>query len=112
MKQKEIIAYLWGDDHYEDSLEEMIEYMEFCDLSKDEIVGIEIELCEKANVYLEEDYIKIQDIIYGESEIYDDDYFQNTRDEIMKLIESVKYYSPFKKYTITEEDYEEVIKDM
>lgn len=26
----------------------------------------------------------------------------------MKLIESVKYYNPFQKYVITEEDYEEV----
>ena len=30
----------------------------------------------------------------------------------MKLIESVKYYNPFQKYVITEEDYEEVVKNL
>ena len=30
----------------------------------------------------------------------------------MKLIESVKYYNPFQKYVITEEDYEEAIKSL
>ena len=30
----------------------------------------------------------------------------------MKLIESVKYYNPFQKYIITEEDYEEAVKSL
>lgn len=30
----------------------------------------------------------------------------------MKLIESVKYYKPFQKYVITEEDFEEVVKNL
>ena len=36
--------------------------------------------------------------------------FGGKKEEIMKLIESVKYYNPFQKYVITEEDYEEAIK--
>ena len=35
-----------------------------------------------------------------------------TKEEIMKLIESVKYYSPFQKYVITEEGFEEAIKSL
>lgn len=111
MENKETVAVLWGDDHYEDTLEEMIDCMiNGEDLSKDEIVGMEVEFCENANVYSDEDYVKIQDVIYQEADLYDNDYFAEKRTEIMKLIESVKYYSPFQKYTITEEDYEEVIK--
>ena len=30
----------------------------------------------------------------------------------MTVIESVKYYNPFQKYVITEEDYEEAIKNL
>lgn len=113
MKEKQIVSVLWGDDHYEDSLEELIHYMsEYEQLTKEEIIGITVEFCEEVNVYPNEDYVKIQDIIYGEAELYSDDYYAEKREEIMKLVESEKYHSPFQKYTITEEDYEEVIKDL
>jgi len=104
-KEKNIVAVLWGDDHYEDTLEEMIDYMISDGLTKEEIVGMEVEFCEEASVYADEDYYKIQDIVYSEADIYCDEYFQEKRREIMKLIESVKYHSPFKKYIITEKDY-------
>ena len=111
--EKNIVKVLWGDDHYEDTLEEMIHYMiEYEELSKDEIVGKQVEFCEEANVYSDKDYVEIQNIIYGEEDIYIDDYFEKKREEIMKLIESVKYYNPFQKYVITEEDYEEAIKSL
>ena len=112
MKKQEIIAYLWGDDHYEDSLEEMIEYMISDEVGKEYIIGMKIELCEEANVYSDDDYVKIQDILYEGIGQCEGDYFEREVVEILKKIEYVKYYSPFKKYTITEEDYEEVIKYM
>lgn len=106
-KEKIISAVLWN-DYYEDSLYEMIDYLkEYEELTKEEIVGQEVEFCEKANVYDKNDYYKIQDIIYSESDIYCDEYFQEKRREIMELVESVKYHSPFKKYIITEEDYDD-----
>jgi hypothetical protein len=111
--EKKIVSVLWGDDHYEDTLGEMIHYMiEYEELSKDEIVGIQVEFCEEANVYSDKDYVEIQNVIYGEDCIYVGDYFEKKREEIMKLIESVKYYSPFQKYVITEEDYEEAVKSL
>lgn len=104
---KQIVSVLWGDDHYEDSLEEMLDYMiEEEELSKEEIVGIEVEFCENANVYSDNDYTKIQDIVYQEADVYISEYFEEKRDEIMKLIGSIKYHSPFQKYVITEEDFE------
>ena len=110
--EKKIVKVLWGDDHYEDTLEEAIHYMiEHEELCKDGIVGKQVEFCEEANVYSDKDYIEIQNIIYGE-DIYVGDYFEKKREEIMTLIESVKYYSPFQKYVITEEDYEEVVKNL
>ena len=47
-----------------------------------------------------------------EEDVYIGDYFEKKREEIMKLIESVKYYNPFQKYVITEEDFEEAIKSL
>ena len=111
--EKNIVKVLWGDDHYEDTLEETIHYMiEHEELYKDEIVGKQVEFCEEANVYSDKDYVEIQNIIYGEEDVYIGDYFEKKREEIMKLIESVKYYNPFQKYVITEEDYEEAIKSL
>lgn len=111
MKEKQIVSVLWGDDHYEDSIEEMIHYMsEYEELTKEEIVGITVEFCCEADVYSSADYCKIQDILYSEADIYVDRYFEEKRAEIMKLIESVKYHEPFQKYIITEEDYNDVIK--
>ena len=111
--EKKIVKVLWGDDHYEDTLEETIHYMiEHEELYKDEIVGKQVEFCEEANVYSDKDYVEIQNIIYGEEDIYIGDYFEKKREEIMTLIESVKYYNPFQKYVITEEDYEEAIKSL
>ena len=50
--EKKIVKVLWGDDHYEDTLEETIHYMiEHEELYKDEIVGKQVEFCEEANVY-------------------------------------------------------------
>lgn len=106
-----VVSILWGDDHYEDTIKEMIEYMDSDGLGKQEIVGIEVELCEEANVYDEQDCQKIEDVIYGESEIYEGRYFEEKRVEIMKLIESIKYHSPFKKYIITEEDYNNTLEN-
>ena len=111
--EKNIVKVLCGDDHYEDTLEEMIHYLiEYEELSKDEIIGKQVEFCEEANVYSDKGYVEIQNIIYGEEDIYIGDYFEKKREEIMKLIESVKYYNPFQKYVITEEDFEEVIKSL
>ena len=111
--EKNIVKVLWGDDHYEDTLEEMIHYMiEHEELYKDGIVGKQVEFCEEANVYSDKDYIEIQNIIYGEEDIYICNYIKKKKEEIMKLIESVKYYNPFQKYVITEEDYEEAVKSL
>ena len=68
-------------------------------------------IVKKNNVYSDKDYIEIQNIVYGE-DIYVGDYFEKKREEIMTLIESVKYYNPFQKYVITEEDFEEAIKSL
>ena len=104
--ENKIIAVQWG-DHYEESLYEMIDYMRECEgLDEDEIVGIEVELCEEANVYSDKDYKAIQDIIYDECEIYDNTYFQEKREKIMELVDSVKYYNSVKKYIITKKDYD------
>lgn len=105
-----VVSILWGDDHFEDTIEEMIEYMESDGLSKEDIVGIEVELCEDANVYDKQDCQKIEDILYEGIGQCEGDYFEEKVIEIMKLVESVKYHSPFKKYIITEEDFENALK--
>ena len=76
--ENKIIAVQWG-DHYEESLYKMIDYMRECEgLDEDEIVGIQVEFCEEANVYSDKDYIEIQNIIYGE-DIYVGDYFEKKK---------------------------------
>lgn len=105
--EKQIVSVLWGDDHYEDSLEEMLHYMiEEEELSKEEIVGIEVEFCENANVYSDKQVSKIEDILYGELTLYEGDYFEKEVEQIILKIKDIKYHSPFQKYIITEEDFE------
>ena len=68
--EKKIVSVLGGDDHYEDTLEEMIHYMiEYEELFKDEIVGIQVEFCVEANVYSDKEDVEIQNIIYQEEDI-------------------------------------------
>lgn len=113
MKEKQIVSVLWGDDHYEDSLEEMIHYMsEYEELTKEEIVGITVEFCCEADVYSSDDYIKIQNILFEGISNCEGDYFENEVIEILKKVENMKYYDPFQKYIITEEDYDDVIKTL
>lgn len=105
MKDK-IVACLWNDDHYEDSLEEMIHYMiEYEELEKEDIISQVVEFCEEANVYSNKDYCAIQDILYSNLDQYEGEYFEKEVEAILKRVEGVKYYNPVQKYVITEEDY-------
>lgn len=60
-KEKDIVVVLWN-DHYESSLYEMIDYLKECEeLKKEEIIGMEVEFCEEASVYNDEDYYKMKE---------------------------------------------------
>ena len=111
--ERKITQVLWGDDHYEETLEEMIQYLiEYEELTKDEIVGMEVEFCEEANVYSDKQLFEIEDILFGELEFYEGDYFEKSVQEVLLKIKDIKYHSPFQKYIITSEDYEEVFKNL
>jgi hypothetical protein len=111
--ERKIAQVLWGDDHYEETLEEMIHYMiEYEELTKDEIVGMEVEFCEEANVYSYKQLFEIEDILCGELEFYEGDYFEKAVGEVLSKIKDIKYHSPFQKYVITEDDFEEVVKKL
>jgi len=91
----------------DESLWEIIEYLKGSDIDDEDIVGMDLEICEEANVYSNADYVKIQDILYSEADLYCDEYFDKAREEILNKVESVKYLNPIKKYIITKEDLED-----
>jgi len=76
--------YNYNDGDYTDEdILEVIQYMVDDDLTMEDIIGKTLEVCEYTSVYSDSDYLKIQDIIYAEADIFDDDYFQRERQEIM-----------------------------
>jgi hypothetical protein len=92
-------------DYVDENILEVVQYMVDDDLCMDDIIGKTLDICEKTNVYSDKDYLKVQEIIYSEADIFDDDYFQRERVEIMNKIESMKYFDTVGKYTITPEDW-------
>jgi len=91
----------------DESLWEIIQYLKDADIDDEDILGMDLEICELKSVYSGDDYMKIQDILYSEADLYCDEYFQRARAEILNKVESVKYLNPIEKYIITKEDLED-----
>jgi hypothetical protein len=94
----------------DESLWEIIQYMVDNDIEKEDIIGTVLEVCEETSVYSNVDYIKIQDILYAEIDIYEGEYFEREIAEILKKVENVKYLNPVSKYTIDETDWEDYLR--
>lgn len=92
-------------DYIDEDISEIIQYMFEDDIPMEDIIGTTLDVGELTNIYSDKDYLKIQDIIYGEADLYCDEKFQRQRTEIMKMIEDMKYLEPVSKYVITEEDW-------
>lgn len=92
-------------DYIDEEISEIIQYMFEDDIPMEDIIGTTLDVCEQANVYSDKDYLKIQDIIYSEADLYCDEYFQRQRELIMNTIQSMEYYDSVGKYVITVEDW-------
>lgn len=98
-------------DYIDEDLSEIIQYMLDTDMSVEDIVGTTLDVCEEANVYSDSDYVKIQDVIYGQADLYCDEQFQKQRTLIMNTIEAMKYYDSVGKYIVTLEDVQKIIEE-
>lgn len=109
MKNKQYYSYNDGETT-DESLWEIIQYMVDDEIKKEDIIGTVLEVCEETSIYSDEDYIKIQNILYEGISLTVDDYFENEVEAILKRIENVKYLNPVSRYTIDEIDWEDYLR--
>lgn len=108
--------YSFNEGEYtEYSSYEVVQYMVEQDMTKEHIVGCKLEII-KLEQCIDKKTIKLmENILYNrcEDRFDEQDYLSDKLDNIWKQFEEIKmFYASDEYYTITEEDYNEVIKDL
>jgi len=108
--------YSVNDGEYTDySPYECIQYMIEDDTPKEHIVGYKLNIYKLERCIDEKTIEKMQDILYNrcEDRFDEGDWLSNRLENIWKQFDKLQmFYDSGEYYTITEEDYQEVVKDL
>ena len=102
-------------EHIDTSPYECIQYMIEQEMSKEHIVGDKLDILKLEKCIPEKVIEAMKDILYSrcEDRFDENDWLDNKLSKAWQEFEKLEmFYDSGKYYTITEEDYEEVIKDL